>query len=147
MRILVSACLLGVNCRYDAKRIPVNEAVARLMEKHELIPFCPEAYGGLTTPREPSEIRDGRVWSRGGRDVTENFQRGAEEALALARLLRCDCALLKEKSPSCGAGKIYDGTFTGRLVEGNGFAAAALKGAGYRVCGESEIDGLLRVER
>jgi len=143
MRILVSACLLGVNCRYNAKRIPASEAMARLAERHELIPFCPESYGGLATPREPSEIRDGRVYSRDGRDVTENFQRGAEEALALTRLLKCDCALLKEKSPSCGAGKIYDGTFSGKLIDGDGFAAAALKGAGCRVYGESEIDALL----
>ncbi|HWQ59025.1 MAG TPA: DUF523 domain-containing protein [Clostridia bacterium] len=143
MKILVSACLLGVNCRYNAKRIPVSAKMERLSQKHELVPFCPESYSGLATPREPSEIRNGRVYARDGRDVTENFARGAVEALALSQFLGCDCAVLKEKSPSCGSGKVYDGSFSGKLVDGDGFAAAALKRAGIPVYGESRLDELL----
>lgn len=144
MKILVSACLVGVNCRYNAKPIPVGEEIAQLMEKHELIPFCPEAYGGLTTPRAPSEIRNGRVFSSQGRDVTEEFERGAREALALARRFGCEAAVLKERSPSCGSGFVYDGSFTGRLVEGDGVTAGLLKDAGIRVYGESQLAGLLK---
>lgn len=137
MKILISACLLGVNCRYNAKKLEVSEEIARLMEKHALVPFCPEVYGGLATPREPSEIRGGRVYSRAGDDVTEAFRHGAEEGLALFRLMGCECAVLKERSPSCGAGKIYDGTFSGNLVEGDGFLAAILKREGIPVVGET----------
>ncbi len=143
MKILISACLLGVNCRYNAKKLEVSEEIARLMEKHALAPFCPEVYGGLATPREPSEIRGGRVYSRAGDDVTEAFRRGAEEGLALAKRMGCECAVLKERSPSCGAGKIYDGTFSGNLVDGDGFLAAILKREGIPVVGETRIGELL----
>ena len=101
MRLLVSACLLGVCCRYDGQS-KANEAVLRLADKHELIPVCPEQLGGLPTPRPPSEIRQGRVINRMGQDVTAQYQKGAEEALRLCRLLHCDAAILKARSPSCG---------------------------------------------
>ena len=141
MRMLVSACLLGFKCRYDGKSCG-KENVTALMEKHELIPFCPEIYGGLTTPRDPAEIRGDRVVNSKGRDVTAEYTKGAEEALRMAKLYGCDTALLKEKSPSCGSGKIYDGTFTGTLTDGWGIAARLLKEKGIRVLGESDIDKL-----
>ena len=141
MRILVSACLLGFKCRYDGKSYG-KENVTALMEKYELIPFCPEIYGGLTTPRDPAEIRGDRVVNSKGRDVTAEYTKGAEEALRMVKLYGCDMALLKEKSPSCGSGKVYDGTFTGTLTDGWGIAARLLKEKGIRVLGESDIDKL-----
>ena len=132
MNILISACLLGLPCRYDGKAKPWPGA-EELKKRHTLIPFCPECCGGLPTPREPSEIRGSRVVSRTGCDVTDAYRRGAEEALAMCRMFACRCAVLKEKSPSCGCGKIYDGTFTGTLTDGDGITAALLKENGIRV--------------
>ena len=143
MNILISACLLGVNCRYNADRLQVSGDVLKLMEKHTLIPVCPEVFGGLSTPREPSEIRGVRVYAKSGLDVTDNYMRGARETLRLARLYGCRIAVLKERSPSCGAGAVYDGSFCGRLVEGEGVTALLLMNNGIRIYGESnclEID-------
>ena len=143
MNILISACLLGVNCRYNADRLQVSGDVLKLMEKHTLIPVCPEVFGGLSTPREPSEIRGVRVYAKSGLDVTDNYMRGAQEALRLAQLYGCKIAVLKERSPSCGAGAVYDGSFCGRLVEGEGVTALLLMNNGIRIYGESnclEID-------
>ena len=126
MRILVSACLLGLSCRYNGKTKP-NDAVLQLAKAHELVPFCPEIYGGLATPREPSEIRNGRVVTSGGADVTSAFEKGAQEALLLAQALGCTCAVLMDRSPSCGSGVIHDGTFTDGLTKGDGLTAALLK--------------------
>ena len=125
MRILVSACLLGLCCRYDgqSKR---NDRVLRLAEKHELIPVCPEQLGGLPTPRPPAEIWDGRVINRLGQDVTAQYEKGAAEVLRLYELLQCDCALLKARSPSCGPDTVYDGTFSGTLIPGQGITAKLL---------------------
>ena len=139
--ILVSACLLGVACRYDGKRKP-NEAVIALKEKYNLIPVCPEIMGGLPTPRLPSEIRGETVIMENGEDVTDKYSKGAEETLRLARLFGCGKAVLKEKSPSCGSGRIYDGTFSKTLTEGNGITAGMLLANGIRVAGETEIDAL-----
>ena len=139
--ILVSACLLGVACRYDGKRKP-NEAVIALKEKYNLIPVCPEIMGGLPTPRLPSEIRGEAVIMENGEDVTDKYSRGAEETLRLARLFGCGKAVLKEKSPSCGSGRIYDGTFSKTLTEGNGVTAGMLLANGIRVAGETEIEAL-----
>ena len=125
MRILVSACLLGLCCRYDGQS-KQNEQVLALAKKHELIPVCPEQLGGLPTPRPPAEIQNGRVISCMGLDVTAQYEKGAAEALRLYDLLHCDCALLKARSPSCGAEKIYDGTFSGTLIPGRGIAARLL---------------------
>ena len=145
-RILVSACLLGVNCRYDGggKAIAGLEA---LMELAELIPVCPEILGGLPTPRTPSERRGGRVVTRDGGDVTAAFRRGAEEALKLAGLFGAKRALLKERSPSCGSGQIYDGSFSGGLTPGDGVAAELLKSRGIEVFGESRIGELIDILR
>ena len=138
MTILVSACLLGLACRYDgcAKE---NPAVLALRAHHTLIPFCPETYGGLPTPRLPSEIRGDRVVARDGADVTAAFARGAQEALKLVRLLGCDCALLQDRSPSCGCRQVYSGQFDGQLRAGQGVAAAALATAGVTLFDEQQL--------
>lgn len=137
---LISACLLGVNCKYSGgnNKLP-PEKLEKLQEKYHLIPVCPEAYGGLETPRAPSEINGGRVLSKDGKDVTGQFKRGAEAALSLAQLFEADIAILKENSPSCGSGAIYDGTFSGKLVPGDGMTAQLLKKYGIKVIGESKI--------
>ena len=139
MNILVSACLLGVNCRYDqtGKLFP---DVHKLLAKHHLIPFCPEVYGGLGIPRTPAEICGGRVLTASEEDVTAQYKAGAREALLLAELCNCKLAILKERSPSCGHGMIYDGSFTGRLTAGEGITAALLAANGITVIGESEIE-------
>lgn len=138
MNILVSACLLGMCCRYDGKE-KRQEEVIRLMKYHTLIPVCPEQCGGLMTPRLPSERCGDRVVDGQGQDVTACFQKGAMEALKLAELYHCGHAILKERSPSCGKGRIYDGTFTGRLIDGDGVTAALLSENGIKVLGESRI--------
>ena len=136
--LLISACLLGIPCRYDGRSVSCDFACG-LEEKYNLIPICPEIYGGLSTPRIPSEICGERVMMRDGSDVTENYKRGAEASLKIARLNGCTKALLKERSPSCGKNKIYDGSFTSRLVDGRGITADLLIKNGIEVYGESEI--------
>ena len=139
--VLVSACLLGMPCRYDGRSKPA--ALTELSRAAALVPFCPEIYGGLPTPR-PSAERDGeRVKTKDGTDVTEAFHRGAALAVELAKALDCRYALLKDKSPSCGRGRIYDGTFTGTLTPGDGVTAQLLLENGIVVYGESEIDKLV----
>jgi len=141
-RILVSACLLGVNCRYKGGGQKLA-GIERLMDIAELIPVCPEVLGGLPTPRTPAERCGEQVCMRDGTDVTAQFHRGAEEALGLARLFGAGHALLKERSPSCGAGEIYDGSFSGRLIAGNGVAAQLLLDSGIAVYGESRLEALI----
>ena len=144
MRLLVSACLLGCPCRYDGASKPCP-AVLALAERHELVPVCPEQLGGLPTPRPPAERRGERVITQNGLDVTVQYQKGAQEALRLARRYGCKAALLKEKSPSCGSGQIYDGSFTGKLIPGDGVAAEELKKEGLIVFGERDTDLLITV--
>ena len=139
MTILVSACLLGCPCRYDGTA-KADPRVLSLMERHTLIPVCPEQLGGLPTPRLPSERREGGVFDRGGKDVTAQYRQGAEEVLRLARLYGCTHAVLKERSPSCGSGQIYDGSFSHVLVPGSGVAAELLAQNGITVLGESQAD-------
>ena len=143
-RILVSACLLGVYCRYNGERKQMD-GIERLMERAELIPVCPEILGGLPTPRPAAERVGNRVMNREGADVTEAYRRGAEETLHLAELFGAKMALLKERSPSCGMGKIHDGSFQGRIVDGSGVTAELLAAHGISVYGESCIDELLDV--
>ena len=140
--ILVSACLLGCACRYDGQSKPYPLAM-ELARQGCAVPVCPEQLGGLTTPRLPSERRGEQVVMRDGRDVTAEYRRGAEEALRLAELYGCRAAVLKERSPSCGCGRIYDGTFTGTLRPGDGVTAEVLKASGIQVLGESEIEQVL----
>ena len=141
-KLLVSACLMGIGCRYDGKCKGCDSVIA-LGERFELVPVCPEIYGGLPTPRIPAEISFDRVLRRDGVDVTENYRRGAESTLAIARIVGAKAALLKERSPSCGKGKIYDGSFSSTLTDGDGVTVALLLGEGIKVYGESEIDKLL----
>ena len=140
--VLVSACLLGVCCQYDGESKP-NENVIKLREKYTLIPICPEEDGGLPTPRTPSERIGDKVLMRDGKDVTENYRRGAEYALERARTFGCTAAVLKARSPSCGKGKIYDGSFTGTLTDGDGVAAELLMKNGITVYTEDEAEKLL----
>jgi len=142
VRILVSACLLGVRCRYDGES-KMCPAVLDLAKEHELIPVCPEQLGGLPTPRTPAEIQGERVVTRDGRDVTKEYQKGAEEAARLYQLLRCDCAILKARSPSCGCGQVYDGSFSGTLTPGDGTAARTLKRLSVPVATEESIASVI----
>lgn len=142
MKLLVSACLLGARCRYDGKSA-ANPAVLALAARHTLIPVCPEQLGGLSTPRAPAERCAGRVKTCGGADVTDAYALGASEALRLCRLLGCEAAVLKARSPSCGMGVIYDGTFTGTRVLGDGMTAEALLAAGIPVYTEETLPDTL----
>ena len=139
MTVLVSACLLGVPCRYDGKSVPCEDVIC-LKERAQLVPVCPEQLGGLATPRTPAERRGEAVVTRYGRDVTAQYRRGAQEALRLARLFGCTKAILKSKSPSCGCGLIYDGSFSGRLVPGEGVTAQLLRENGVEVRPEMDAD-------
>ena len=128
---VVSLCLLGVSCPWDGKKSACNPEVVSLLEQGQALPLCPEQLGGLPTPREPSEQQlNGRVVTKYGIDVTENFNRGAREATKLAVYAKCDGAILRHNSPSCGCGKVYDGTFTKKLVDGDGVFAQYLKAVG-----------------
>lgn len=142
MKILISACLLGCACRYDGKSKP-HPLAQELARRGLAVPVCPEQLGGLSTPRIPSERQGQRVVMQNGRDVTAEYRRGAEEALAIARLYGCQIAVLKERSPSCGHGQIYDGTFAGRLTDGDGVTAELLRENGITVYGESDLADLL----
>lgn len=135
--VLVSACLLGTPCRYDGAG-KADARVLALAAKRRLIPVCPEQLGGLPTPRPPAERVGGRVLTTGGADVTDAFLRGAEETLRLAQLFGCKTAILKARSPSCGSGRIYDGTFSGTLVSGSGVTAALLRQNGITVLTEED---------
>ena len=142
--LLVSACLLGFKCKYSggSNALP-KETIEKLRARYRLIPVCPETAGGLPIPRDPSERLGERVMSRRGADVTQQYKKGAEIALALARRYGCSKALMKERSPSCGSGLIYDGSFSGKLVEGDGCAAELLKAAGVSVAGENVTELLI----
>ena len=140
--ILMSACLMGVNCRYDGggKMVP---QLAELMQLAHIVPVCPEILGGLPTPRTPSERVGDKVMMKDGTDVTAAFRRGADEALRLAGLYGARIAVLKERSPSCGSGVIYDGSFSGQFKPGNGVTGELFKNSGIEVFGESRIQELI----
>ncbi len=139
MNILISACMLGVRVRYDGQSKPNARAIA-LIDTHHLIPVCAEVMGGLPTPRVPAERQGEKVITRDGRDVTEQYERGAQEIVRLAKMYDCRLAILKEKSPSCGTDRIYDGTFTGTLTPGEGILAQRLREKGITVAGESILE-------
>lgn len=142
--IVVSACLLGVACRYDGTARP-SALVCDLTARLHVVRVCPEGASGLPTPRSPAEIcpADGRVYLRDGSDVTDAFERGARRMLAVARGSGARVAILKAKSPSCGVGRIYDGTFTGRLRPGTGVFARLLDEEGLHLITEGELEALL----
>ena len=141
MNILVSACLLGVHCRYDGNGV-LQEEIKQLSKEHHLIPVCPEIFGGLATPRDPAERIGECVITKKGEDVTAQYTKGAEEVLQLCKFYDCHYAILKERSPSCGYGKIYDGAFCGTLIEGNGVTAQLLADYGVEIYVESKISEL-----
>ena len=132
--VIVSACLAGFPCRYDGKAKPC-EAVMALVWAGEAIPICPEQLGGLPTPRPPCELKNGRAVDNTGADRTAEYCRGAQAALAVARTYGATRALLQKRSPSCGVGWIYDGTFSKTLVQGDGITARVLAENGIQVIG------------
>ena len=138
MKILVSACLLGENCKYNGKN-NYSERVVKYLEGHEVIPVCPEVLGGLTTPRDPSEIVDGVVTNCKGVNVDMQFWKGAKEAFRIAEENSIDLAILQSRSPSCGVRQIYDGSFTGKLIPRQGVFAQLLEKNGFRVMDCEEI--------
>jgi len=136
---LCSACLLGIACRYDGLSKP-NEKIVALSKTETLIPVCPEQLGGQATPRPGSEItKYGTVVEESGNDVTKEFNKGASETLKIAKLLGVKEAIMKQRSPSCGSGQIYDGTFSKTIVKGDGIATALLKKNGIKVVSEEDI--------
>lgn len=144
MNILVSHCLLGEPCRYDGASRLDRQVLELHKAGHTLIPVCPEVLGGLDTPRAPAELQpDGRVVNEDGEDVTAAYRAGAEAALRIAREQGCTLAVLKARSPSCGCGEIYDGTFTRTLKGGWGVAARLLLEAGVTVMDEESLDARL----
>lgn len=140
-RIVVSACLLGLYCRYDGRCEPDARVVA-LARNYLLVPVCPEQLGGLPTPRQPVELRDGRALTADGRDLSAEFDRGARQVEMLVGLLGIRIAVLQPRSPSCGSGVIYDGSFSGVRVPGDGVLAKCLKDKGLLVLGPDELDRL-----
>lgn len=130
--VMVSACLLGVNCKYNGGNNN-NEELLKLLKNKNVIPICPEIYGGLPTPRIPSEIKNGKVINKSNIDVTMQFEKGASETLKLAQKLNVKIAYLKQNSPSCGLGSIYDGTFSGNKIPGDGVTAKLLKENGIKI--------------
>ena len=153
MKIAVSACLLGENCKYNGGN-NYSETAAKFLEGHEVIPICPEVMGGLPTPRESSEIVDGVVKHRDGSSVDEEFRRGAEVALRAVIESGAELVILQSRSPSCGVKSVYDGTFTGTLIPGRGVFAQLLAERGIRMLDVAELqqmnnngwNGILRDE-
>lgn len=139
-KILVSACLLGCACRYDGAAMPCEKVIA-LAKDNVLIPICPEQMGGLTTPRIPSERIQGKdqILTKDGRDVTKDYKRGVEASLNIAKINNIDYAILKQGSPSCGCGQIYDGTFSGKKIAGDGITTETLKKAGFKVISDEDL--------
>lgn len=135
---LCSACLLGIKCKYNGKSNR-NDKVIRLSKKEILIPVCPEQLGGLPTPRIPSEQKGNKVISKKGKDVTKNFQRGAKQALKLAKLFNIKEAIFKQRSPSCGCGQIHDGSFSGKIIKGDGVTTKLFKKHGIKVKTEEDL--------
>ena len=138
MKIMVSACLLGENCKYSGGNNR-REKVLEYIKGHEVFPICPEVMGGLPTPRVPAEIVDGVVMSKAGVNVDREYRLGAEKALEIAKREKIDLAILQPRSPSCGVTEIYDGTFTGRRIPGQGVTAALLIEHGFCVIDADDL--------
>lgn len=144
-QILVSACLLGERCKYSGGSNYSKELCDFIeveKERFMVVPVCPEVMGGLLTPRTPAEIRGSLVVTNDGKDVTDEYERGARKTAKLAKEMNCRFAVLKERSPSCGSGLVYDGTFTHTVTQGDGKTAGLLKRMGIEVFGESQIERL-----
>ena len=143
-KLLISACLIGKNCKYSGGSNALQEEQLRQLQLcYELIPVCPEQMGGLPTPRTPAERRGEQVINRDGRDVTAEFYAGAEQTLTITKNQKIRKALLKSRSPSCGRDRIYDSSFTGTLIRGNGVTAQTLIEQGISVYTEEEITQLV----
>lgn len=138
MKILVSACLLGKNCKYNGGN-NLNQSVLGFIEGHEVIGVCPEQLGGLSTPRLPAEIVDGVVTNKEGVSVDNEFRKGAQEALAVALENKVDLAILQSRSPSCGVNEIYDGNFSGKKIKGQGVFAKLLSAHGIKVLDAEDV--------
>ena len=138
MKIMVSACLLGENCKYSGGNNR-NEKVISFIDGHEVFSVCPEVMGGLPTPRVPAEIVRGEVINREGKSVDKEFRCGAQKALEIAKREQIDLAILQPRSPSCGAREIYDGTFSGQRIPGQGVFAALLSRNGFAVKDADEL--------
>ncbi len=138
-KILISACLAGVNCKYDGTN-NANPKIIELINSGNAILVCPEQLGGLSTPRTPSERANTKVLSQNGKDVTQEFQKGAEETLKIAQRFHIKKAILKSKSPSCGSNYIYDGTFSHTLTNRDGVTAELLKANGIEVISSDELN-------
>ena len=138
MKVLVSACLLGENCKYNGGNNLCPQVLEYVKDK-TVIPVCPEMQAGMGCPRIPIEIKDGVLMSKDGRNVDENMRRTIREILASLEGEEILCAILKSRSPTCGVEQVYDGTFTGTLVDGAGLFAQALMDAGYRVVDSEKI--------
>lgn len=146
--LIVSACLLGINCKYSGSN-NLNEKVKELCSKMNVIPICPEQLGGMATPRKPAEIKGGsgkevleekaEVFDKSQKNVTKYYISGAKEALKIAKMFGVRTAILKANSPSCGCGTIYDGTFTGKKINGNGVTAELFKKNGIEVVNELDV--------
>ena len=142
-KVLISACLAGINCKFNGENNLLSSGVLdEISKKYHLLFVCPEVFGGLGTPREPAEMKDGLVVTKTAKDVSENFKFGAEICLKIAKLNGCKKAILKARSPSCGSGQIYDGSFTKKLILGDGVAAKLLNENGILVFSEDEIGRL-----
>lgn len=145
MNILISACLLGVNCKYSGGSNKADELLKHMGDA-AFIPVCPEQLGGLSTPRLPAEIAENgdyiEILDNQGKNVTSQFMAGAEEVLKIAKLYDCKYAILKERSPSCGSSEVYDGSFQGRVRSGRGVTAALLEKNGIKVYSEENFDKL-----
>ena len=138
MKILVSACLLGENCKYNGGN-NLNAAVTEFVKGHEVVPICPEMMAGLGCPRTPVEIVKGIVTDRNGNVVDAPLREAVARALEQIRDQGVDCAVLQSRSPTCGVNQIYDGTFTGTRISGSGIFAQALKDSGYRVIDAEDL--------
>ena len=137
-RFVVSACLAGIPCRYDGKA-KANANIVQLVQSQKALPLCPEMLAGLGVPRHCSERLGEQIRTEYGEDITERFRRGAENALTRAQMAGCTIAILKQRSPSCGAGQIYDGTFTGTIIPGDGIWTELLREAGFTIFTEEDL--------
>ena len=142
-KVLISACLAGINCKFNGENNLLDSGILdEISKRYHLLFVCPEVFGGLSTPREPAEMKGGLVVTKTAKDVSENFKFGAEICLKIAKLNGCKKAILKARSPSCGSGQIYDGSFSKKLIFGDGVAAKLLKENGILVFSEDEIGRL-----
>lgn len=133
-KVLISACLAGINCKFNGENNLLDGGILdEISKRYHLLFVCPEVFGGLSTPREPAEMKGGLVVTKTAKDVSENFKFGAEICLKIAKLNGCKKAILKARSPSCGSGQIYDGSFSKKLIFGDGVAAKMLKENGILV--------------